>query len=182
MAVNIRKELGKRNFDNLAGYRPFNFANLNVCVHTQKPVYLCHSCVFTHLVFLHSRCVCVSGRTAADGKSCVNETGFLVVSGKKRIEFLSANPLGRPPPFKPVSRRLRSVAALDFDFESKLIYFADSGRRAAIKAVFLNGTGLRVVVGGMFNLFLSTSFLISFYFIYVISLFVSQYQYNFIRL
>ena len=98
---------------------------------------------------LDCRCVCVSGRTAADGKSCVNETGFLIVGGKKKIRFLSANPFSRPPPFKTINRRLRNVMALDIDFESHIIYFADSTRRAAIKAVYLNGTGMRVVIGGM---------------------------------
>ena len=94
----------------------------------------------------------MSGRTAADGKSCLNETGFLIVSGRKKIAFFPANPLSRPPPFSPITRRLRNIVALDIDFESKLIYYADSGRRAAIKAVYLNGTGMRVVVGGKYTL------------------------------
>ena len=100
----------------------------------------------------------MSGRTAADGKSCVNETGFLIVGGKKKIRFLSANPFSRPPSFKTINRRLRNVMALDIDFESHIIYFADSTRRAAIKAVYLNGTGMRVVIAGMYTEDIHVSF------------------------
>ena len=80
----------------------------------------------------------------------MNETGLLIVSGSKKIAFLSPNPLSRPPGFMPITRRLRNVLAIDFDFESKLIYFAEAGRRAAIKSVFLNGTGMRVIIDRMY--------------------------------
>ncbi|XP_068751456.1 low-density lipoprotein receptor-related protein 1-like isoform X2 [Montipora capricornis] len=95
------------------------------------------------------RCVCVSNHIAEDGKHCVKGTAFLIVSGSRRIEFLSANPLSRPPPFQPITGSLRNVVALDYDFESKLIYFAVSSRRSAIKAIYLNGTGLRIVISGL---------------------------------
>lgn len=93
----------------------------------------------------------MSGQTAADGKSCVDPAGFLMVSGNKKIGFFPLNPLSQPPPsFSPITRRVGSVVGLEADFESKVIYFADTrGRRGAIKAVYLNGTGMRVVVGGM---------------------------------
>ena len=90
----------------------------------------------------------MSNHIAEDGKHCVKGTAFLIVSGSRRIEFLSANPLSRPPPFQPITGSLRNVVALDYDFESKLIYFAVSSRRSAIKATYLNGTGLRLVISG----------------------------------
>lgn len=36
---------------------------------------------------------------------------------------------------------------LDIDYDSKLIYFADA--KKDIKSVFLNGTGMKVIVSGM---------------------------------
>ena len=83
----------------------------------------------------------------------MNETGLLIVSGSRKIAFLSPNRLSRPPGFVPITRRLRNVLAIDFDFKSKLIYFAEAGRRAGIKAVFLNGTGMRVVIDRMYYIF-----------------------------
>lgn len=114
------------------------------CVLTPVCNIVCSHC-------LHCRCVCVSGQTAADGKSCVDPAGFLMVSGNKKIGFSPLNPLIQPPPpFSPITRRLGNVVGLEADFESELIYFAETrGRKGTIKAVYLNGTGMRVVVGGM---------------------------------
>ena len=93
------------------------------------------------------RCVCVSGLVASDGMSCLNDSSFLVVSGKKKIGFSAISPLRRPPAFSTITRRRSSVVDLDVDYDSKLIYFADA--KKDIKSVFLNGTGLKVVVSGM---------------------------------
>ena len=86
---------------------------------------------------------------AEDGKNCVKQTAFLIVSGSRKIEFLSASPLSKPPLLQPITRSMRNLVALDYDFESQLIYFAVSSRRSAIKTVYLNGTGLRRVISGM---------------------------------
>lgn len=94
------------------------------------------------------RCVCVSGLVASDGMSCLNDSSFLVVSGKKKIGFSAISPLRRPPEFSTITRRRSSVVDLDVDYDSKLIYFADA--KKDIKSVFLNGTGMKVVVHGMF--------------------------------
>ena len=90
----------------------------------------------------------MSGRTAPDGKSCLNDTSFLVVSGKRKIEFRPASPLTRPPSYSTITRRRSNIAALDIDYESELIYFADANRKD-IKAIFLNGTGMKIVIKGM---------------------------------
>lgn len=81
----------------------------------------------------------------------MRETAFLIVSGSRKIEFISASPLGRPVPLRAITGAVRNLVAFDFDFESKLIYFAVSGKRSAIQAIYLNGTGMRVVVGGMYS-------------------------------
>ena len=81
--------------------------------------------------------------------ACLNDSSFLVITGKKKIGFLATSPLRRPPAFSTITRRRSNVVALDFDFDGKLIYFADANRRD-IKAIFLNGTGMRVIVSGMF--------------------------------
>lgn len=89
----------------------------------------------------------MSGLVASDGMSCLNDSSFLVVSGKKKIGFSAISPLRRPPEFSTITRRRSSVVDLDVDYDSKLIYFADA--KKDIKSVFLNGTGMKVVVNGM---------------------------------
>ena len=90
----------------------------------------------------------MSGLVASDGMSCLNDSSFLVVSGKKKIGFSAISPLRRPPAFSTITRRRSSVLDFDVNYDSQLIYFSDA--KKYIKAVFLNGTGLRVVVNGMF--------------------------------
>ena len=89
----------------------------------------------------------MSGQVAPDGMSCLNDSSFLVISGKKKIGFSAISLLRRPPAFSTITQRRSSVVDLDFDYDSKIVYFADA--KKDIKSVFLNGTGMRVVVGGM---------------------------------
>lgn len=93
------------------------------------------------------RCVCVSGRTASDGRSCISDNGTVIVLANGRIDFFPAHPFNKPSPFKPIVRGLRKMRAFDYDFESKLIYFAQA---RTIKSIYLNGTGMRVIIGGMY--------------------------------
>ena len=90
----------------------------------------------------------MSGQTAPDGMSCLNDTSFLVISGKKKIGFSRSSPLSRPPEFSTITRRRSKIMSLDIDYESNLIYFADTNKRE-INSIFLNGTGMRAVVSGM---------------------------------
>ena len=92
----------------------------------------------------------MSGRTASDGKSCLNDTSYLIISGRRKIEFKAASPLSRPPSYSTISRRRSNIVAFDFDYDSNLIYFADASRKD-IKALFLNGTGVQVVLKGMWS-------------------------------
>jgi len=89
----------------------------------------------------------VSGQLAPDGMSCLNDSSFLIISGKKKIGFSAISPLRRPPAYSTITRRRSSVVDLDIDYDSKLIYFADA--KKDIKSVFLNGTGMKVIVSGM---------------------------------
>ena len=91
----------------------------------------------------------MSGQVASDGMSCLNDSSFLIITGQKKIGFSAIGPLRRPPAFSTITRRRNNVVALDFDYDAQVIYFADA-KRKDIKAIFLNGTGLRVVVSGMF--------------------------------
>lgn len=53
-------------------------------------------------------------------------------------------------PLRAITGAVRNLVAFDYDFEANLIYFAVRSKRSAIKAIYLNGTGVRVLVGGMY--------------------------------
>ena len=81
----------------------------------------------------------------------MREAAFVIASGSRKIEFISAGPLGTPVHLRTITGAVRNLVAFDFDFESNLIYFAVRSKRSAIKAIYLNGTGMRVVVGGKYS-------------------------------
>ena len=85
--------------------------------------------------------MCSSGRTTSDGKSCANDTRFVVIGGGRKISFTAVSPLDRPPPYSAIIRGLRSVTALDIDYEMQRVYFVE-GKRRQIRSMFLNGTGM----------------------------------------
>lgn len=90
----------------------------------------------------------MSGRTAPDGKSCLNDTSLLIITSKRRFKFRASSRLSRPPSYSTIWRRRINIVAFDYDYNSKLIYFADADGND-IKKVFLNGTGMKVILKGM---------------------------------